>query len=304
VGAGRGLDGQSCRAATSLTVQSAGSAPRVPVFRRPAAAGGPPGHPAYHPGGWLRADKVPVRRHRVRHLLNRSGCCRGGRQIAGQAPAGVCQQLERGRRRLTGQVTRPRRTVSAGLTHLRHRTWADRTPAEILPSRVTCSPPGPADRENGHLTIRSVQPGARVTRARSAGRPGQHRHLRRHRRRPAVRHQHLHLRVEDPQGPEGHLPPAQAQPQRRQHPHRRLPVLIPAAPPWRAPATAGEPADSPRATAGSRHHRPASAGPLSARCHRCPGERETGFAVFTGPAHPGGECHTCARRLGPNGVIE
>jgi len=200
VGAGRGLDGQSCRAATSLTVQSAGPAPRVPVFRRPAAAGGPPGHPAYHPGGWLRADKVPVRRHRVRHLLNRSGCCRGGRQIAGQAPAGVCQQLERGRRRLTGQVTRPRRTVSAGLTHLRHRTWADRTPAEILPSRVTCSPPGPADRENGHLTIRSVQPGARVTRARSAGRPGQHRHLRRHRRRPAVRHQHLHLRVEDPQG--------------------------------------------------------------------------------------------------------
>ena len=101
-----------------------------------------------------------------------------------------------------------------------------------------------------------------------------------------------------------HLPPAQAQPQRRQHPHRRLPVLIPAAPPWRAPATAGDPADSPRATAGSRHHRPASAGPLSARCHRCPGERETGFAVFTGPAHPGGECHTCARRLGPNGVIE
>jgi len=72
----------------------------------------------------------------------------------------------------------------------------------------------------------------------------------------------------------------------------------------RAPATAGDPADSPRATAGSRHHRPASAGPLSARCHRCPGERETGFAVFTGPAHPGGECHTCARRLGPNGVIE
>ena len=107
-----------------------------------------------------------------------------------------------------------------------------------------------------------------------------------------------------PSGPGRHLPPAQAQPQRRQHPHRRLPVLIPAAPPWRAPATAGDPADSPRATAGSRHHRPASAGPLSARCHRCPGERETGFAVFTGPAHPGGECHTCARRLGPNGVIE
>lgn len=63
------------------------------MFRRPAAAGGPPGHPAYHPGGWLRADKVPVRRHRVRHLLNRSGCCRGGRQIAGQAPAGVASGL-------------------------------------------------------------------------------------------------------------------------------------------------------------------------------------------------------------------
>ena len=265
MGAGRGLDGQSCRAATSLTVQSAGPAPRVPVFRRPAAAGGPPGHPAYHPGGWLRADKVPVRRHRVRHLLNRSGCCRGGRQIAGQAPAGVCQQLERGRcRRLTGQVTRPRRTVSAGLTHLRHRTWADRTPAEILPSRGTCSPPGRADRENGHLTIRSVQPGARVTRARSAGRPGQHRHLRRHRRRPAVRHQHLHLRVEDPQGPEGHLPPARAQPQRRQHPHRRLPVLIPRRSALRAPATAGDPADSPRATAGSRQ---------SSTCQRRPAER-------------------------------
>ena len=173
VGAGRGLDGQSCRAVTSLTAQSAGSAPRVPVFRRPGAAGGPPGHPAHHQGGWLRADKVPVRRHRVHHLLNRSGCCRGGRQTAGQAPAGVCQRLERGRRRrLTGQVTRLRRAVSAGLTHLRHRTWADRTPAEILPSRGTCSPPGRADRENGHLTIRSVQPGARVTRAQSAAFPG------------------------------------------------------------------------------------------------------------------------------------
>jgi hypothetical protein len=93
VGAGRGLDGQSCRAVTSLTAQSAGSAPRVPVFRRPGAAGGPPGHPAHHPGGWLRADQVPVRRHRVRHLLNRSGCCRGGRQTAGQAPAGVASGL-------------------------------------------------------------------------------------------------------------------------------------------------------------------------------------------------------------------
>jgi hypothetical protein len=93
VGAGRGLDGQSCRAATSLTAQSAGSAPGVPVFRRPAAAGGPPGHPAHHPGGWPRADQVPARRHRVRHLLNRSGCCRGGRQTAGQAPAGVASGL-------------------------------------------------------------------------------------------------------------------------------------------------------------------------------------------------------------------
>src|SRR6266436_5575488 len=40
----------------------------------------------------------------------------------------------------------------------------------------SCSPLGRADRENGHLTIRSVQPGARVTRAQSAGRPDQHRH--------------------------------------------------------------------------------------------------------------------------------
>jgi len=116
VGVDRGLDGQSCHAATSLTAQSAGSAPRVPAFRRPGAAGGPPGHPAHHPGGWLRADQVPVRRHRVGH-------------------------------------------------------WADRTPAEIMPSRgSSCSPLGRAERENGHLTIRSVQPGARVTRAQSADR--------------------------------------------------------------------------------------------------------------------------------------
>ena len=115
VGVDRGLDGQSCHAATSLTAQSAGSAPRVPAFRWPGAAGGPPGHPAHHPGGWLRADQVPVRRHRVGH-------------------------------------------------------WAD-TPAEIMPSRGwSCSPLGRAERENGHLTIRSVQPGARVTRAQSAGR--------------------------------------------------------------------------------------------------------------------------------------
>jgi hypothetical protein len=171
VGVGRGLDGQSCQAATSLTGHSAGPAPRVPVFRRPGAAGGPPGHPAHHPGGWLRADQVPARRHRVRHLLNRSGCCRGGRRAAGQAPAGGCQRLERGRRRPTGQVARLRRPVSAGLTHLRHRTWADRTPAEIMPSKgSSCSPLGRAERGNGHLTIRSAQPGARVTRAQSAGR--------------------------------------------------------------------------------------------------------------------------------------
>jgi hypothetical protein len=152
VGVGRGLDGQSCQAATSLTGHSAGPAPRVPVFRRPGAAGGPPGHPAHHPGGWLRADQVPARRHRVRHLLNRSGCCRGGRQAA-------------------GQVARLRRPVSVGLTHLRHRTWADRTPAEIMPSKgSSCSPLGRAEREHGHLTIRSAQPGARVTRAQSAGR--------------------------------------------------------------------------------------------------------------------------------------
>jgi hypothetical protein len=111
-----------------------------------------------------------VRRHRLRHLLNRSGCCRGGRQIAGQAPAGVCRQLERGRRRrLTGQVTRPRRTVSAGLTHLRHRTWAGRTPAEILPSTGSlCSPPGRADRENGHLTIEAC---SRALALHAPGRP-------------------------------------------------------------------------------------------------------------------------------------
>jgi hypothetical protein len=114
VGVGRGVDGQNCHVATSLTAQSAGSPLRVPVFRRPGVAGGPPGHPAHHPGGWLRADKVPVRRHGVRHLLNRSGCCRGGRQSR-PGPGGGCQRLERGRRRrLTGQVTWLRRTVPPG----------------------------------------------------------------------------------------------------------------------------------------------------------------------------------------------
>jgi TnpA family transposase len=60
-----------------------------------------------------------------------------------------------------------------------------------MPSTGSCPPLGRAERENGHLTIRSAQPGARVTRAQSVGRPDQHRHLHRHRRRqrPAVQHQ-------------------------------------------------------------------------------------------------------------------
>jgi hypothetical protein len=95
-----------------------------------------------------------------------------GHQAAGEGgPGGGCQRPERGRRcGLTGQVPRPRRTVSAGLTHLRHRPWADRTPPEIMPGRGSpCSPPGRAERENGHVTNRNAQPGARVTRAHSAG---------------------------------------------------------------------------------------------------------------------------------------
>jgi hypothetical protein len=78
-----------CHAATSLTTQSAGSAPRALGFRRAGAAGGPPGHPAHDPGGWLRADQVPVRRpsrapsaEPVRLLPRR-------RQTAGHAPAGL-----------------------------------------------------------------------------------------------------------------------------------------------------------------------------------------------------------------------
>jgi hypothetical protein len=48
---------------------------------------------------------------------------------------------------------------------------ADRTPPEIKPGAgSSCSPLGQAERQNRHLTFRSVQPGARVTRAQPAGR--------------------------------------------------------------------------------------------------------------------------------------
>ena len=71
-----------CPAATSLTARSAAPAPQRSRFRRAAAAGDPPGHPLTTRAAGCGRIWCQCGDHRVRNLLNRAGCCRGGRQTA------------------------------------------------------------------------------------------------------------------------------------------------------------------------------------------------------------------------------
>jgi len=152
-GRGRGLDGQSCpcRYFPHRAICRAGSqGPGVPAASR----GGRPGRviPLTTRAAGCGRIRCPVRRHRVRHLLNRSGCCRGRPPDSRPGPGGgLASSLNVGRRPPPHRPgsTGPRRTVSAGLTHLRHRTWAEQDASgDPAQAGARCSPPGRADREN------------------------------------------------------------------------------------------------------------------------------------------------------------
>ena len=114
------------------------------MFRRPGMAGGPPGHPARDPGGWLRADQGPAWRpsrtppaEPVRLLAWRPPDSRPG-------PAGGYQRHECGRhRRPAGQIPRLRSTVSAALTHLRHRPMGGQDAADRAQQKLVVLAAGP-----------------------------------------------------------------------------------------------------------------------------------------------------------------
>jgi hypothetical protein len=155
-----GPDGRMCPAGTSLMARSAAPAPQRFRFRRAAATGDPSDHPLTTRATGCERIWCQCGDHRMRNLLNRAGCCRGGRQTT--RPGGSC--------RLTGQVTRLLRAVCAGLAHLRRRPWADRTRRRSCPAQARRARRWAGRRGRTDISPSEACSRALALRAQSAGR--------------------------------------------------------------------------------------------------------------------------------------